>query len=421
MIKKSELRKMIKEVLAESPDMMMTNSEGDFLRYEAGFAFGGIETNYGHLFGITNSTHGDLVEGLIGDVFRIAYNKYEKLIQQKPNDKVVNDIWTALKLIKKDSQRKSLHWLLQNPSEDEMVIVRHLFPSATPTHRSDMTHPGRIWKKDKVISFWRREDYNPNEIKKAIQLLSKERIKIKSSDWKIDLWMFVDDNKYPGEQVVPLDQYLKHGKAMVSSAYMVTPAEMDSIIKKNKDIQHVVSPLKKSGNWSKMTKKQKKELYDYYVDKGRPSGAEKRFLYMVGSRSGSKQLQKLGESLIQKSKIRMLIREMLKEDEIPIPIPEPDPNPRPDPISPNDTLNIEDNPILNVQRAANTVNIGAIEYTGDKRVDSKVDKLQRSNMNTPDSFSGKIIAKTKAMGVNLTKQKDTIKKVSQYDDKNTKD
>jgi hypothetical protein len=85
-----------------------------------------------------------------------------------------------------------------------------------------MTHPGRIWKKDKVISFWRREDYNPNEIKKAIQLLSKERIKIKSSDWKIDLWMFVDDNKYPGEQVVPLDQYLKHGKAMVSSAYMVT-------------------------------------------------------------------------------------------------------------------------------------------------------------------------------------------------------
>jgi hypothetical protein len=142
---------------------------------------------------------------------------------------------------------------------------------------------------------------------------------------------------------------------------------------------------------------------------------------MVGSRSGSKQLQKLGESLIQKSKIRMLIREMLKEDEIPIPIPEPDPNPRPDPISPNDTLNIEDNPILNVQRAANTVNIGAIEYTGDKRVDSKVDKLQRSNMNTPDSFSGKIIAKTKAMGVNLTKQKDTIKKVSQYDDKNTKD
>ena len=454
-MRKSELRKQIRQMISETPDRVYVNLRGDYMTWRnGGTAFGQIDSKYGTVFGMRrDETHEQLLDTLCNTLFIRAYEDYEKQADSNPDDASIIDTWEEF-LDVEDSELGSIrkdNTLSPYALQDYSLVSSAIFGQfSLPDSRSSLKLCGRLWKEQKIISFWHVDDYKVNNVKQALLNLSREGVTIKTSEWKIDLWPFIDEEKYPGLQLVTIDKFFKVGKKIVSKDKIITPSELDVIVQRNKEIEHIVSPLKKQSNWAKMTKKQKKDLYQYYLDKGRPTDAEERFLYMIGTRSGSKKLQKLGESLMKKSELRRIIREMVQEAKgkglptpspkpaPPAPSPKPTPNPAPESnaevnVSMRSSTSTDSMPSKmfakggtnakagKVKTSSPNVEINTSAKSGSKAVDVKASKLQTSNMKTDDSFSGKMIAKAKEIGANLDRAKAAIDNVDDYNEDNTED
>jgi hypothetical protein len=144
--------------------------------------------------------------------------------------------------------------------------------------RGDLEYAGRMWMKRKLISFW---TYPPlNKLKselKDIQKAWKDNDRAKHSfnymSFSIELPPSDKDLNARGawdEEAVLVADVLKGNKYYPKVSVNVDTGK-----------EHVASAMLKKGAYSKLDKKQKTAVYNYFKEKGRLSPAEKRMYKMI--------------------------------------------------------------------------------------------------------------------------------------------
>lgn len=167
----------------------------------------------------------------------------------------------------------------RNETHEEMGrdLANELDLNVSRLNRKDFQYAGRLWWRSKVISFW---EYPPrNKLKKVIDLINRamkeqgDRVMIDGS-WRIDIpadtnsdrlkpvgygggsdWMYDNDQSY---------SYLYSIKNVLAGKELkgTGKAWRDMGINMDTGQSHIDSPVKKQ--LKKLTKRQKKELWNYF-------------------------------------------------------------------------------------------------------------------------------------------------------------